>query len=49
MEKMKDFSAMQVDIFNDPTENEAFLDWVILGVLCPLWLKSVAPVQGGEN
>jgi hypothetical protein len=38
MEKMKDFNSMQVDIFDDPAENEAFLDWLILAILFPLAL-----------
>lgn len=36
MEKMKNFTEMKVEIFDDPAENEAFLDWLILAVLFPL-------------
>jgi len=33
---MKNFNEMKVEIFDDPARNEAFLEWLILGVLFPL-------------
>ncbi|MHB1380352.1 MAG: hypothetical protein ACYCX0_12110 [Desulfurivibrionaceae bacterium] len=38
MEKMKNFREMKVEIFDDPAQNEAFLEWLILAVLFPLSL-----------
>ncbi|MDP2757209.1 MAG: hypothetical protein Q8O45_06320 [Desulfurivibrionaceae bacterium] len=46
MEKIKNFREMKVEIFNDPAENEAFLDWLILAVLFPLSM-GLPPLCGG--
>lgn len=45
MEKMRNFNEMKVDVFDDPTENEAFLDWLILAVLFPISL-GLPPLAG---
>ncbi len=49
MEKIKNLREMKVEIFDDPAENEAFLDWLILAVLFPLSMGMPPLMQGRES
>lgn len=39
---MKKFEEMELDLFEDPAENEAFLEWLYLAVLAPLYFRGRA-------
>lgn len=45
--EMKNFREMKVEIFDDPVQNQEFLDWLILAVLYPLSL-GLPPLFSGR-